>query len=158
MERLTAEVERFTQGSLFESLEEANAALRERFSGPIDDLPSTATTLLEKAQDLMYRAFEARGRRRIQLARKALELSADCADAYVLLAEESHASRGRPRALRAGRGRRRAGAGPRRVHAGGRPLLGHHRHPSVHARAARPRPAAWKISTGATRRSSTTAS
>ena len=91
MERLTAEVERFTQGSLFESLEEANAALHRRFSGPIDDLPSTATTPLEKAQDLMYRAFDARGRRRIQLARKALELSADCADAYVMLAEETFA-------------------------------------------------------------------
>ena len=91
MEHLTAEVERFMQGSLFESLDEANAALRERFSGPIDDMPSMATTPLEKAQDLMYRAFEARGRRRIQLARKALELSADCADAYVVLAEESHA-------------------------------------------------------------------
>jgi tetratricopeptide (TPR) repeat protein len=50
---------------------------------------STATTPLEKAQDLMYRAFDARGRRRIQLARKALELSPDCADAYVLLAEEA---------------------------------------------------------------------
>jgi len=91
MERLTAEVERFTQGSLFESLEEANAALRERFSGPIDDMPSTATTPLEKAQDVMYRAFEARGRRRIQLARKALELSPDCADAYVALAEDTYA-------------------------------------------------------------------
>ena len=91
MERLTAEVERFTQGALFESLEEANAALRQRFSGPLDDLPSTATTPIEKAQDLMYRAFEARGRRRIQLARKALELSADCADAYVMLAEASYA-------------------------------------------------------------------
>jgi tetratricopeptide (TPR) repeat protein len=89
MERLTAEAERFTQGTLFESLEEVNAALRERFSGPIDELPSTASTPLERAQDLMYRAFEARGRRRIQLARRALELSADCADAYVLLAEES---------------------------------------------------------------------
>jgi tetratricopeptide (TPR) repeat protein len=91
MERLTAEVERFMQGSLFESLDEANAALRERFSGPVDDVPSMATTPLEKAQDLIYRAFEARGRRRIQLARRALELSADCADAYVVLAEESHA-------------------------------------------------------------------
>jgi tetratricopeptide (TPR) repeat protein len=91
LERLTAEVQRFTQGSLFESLEEANAALHQRFSGPIDDLPSTATTALEKAQDLMYRAFDARGRRRIQMARKALELSADCADAYVVLAEESYA-------------------------------------------------------------------
>jgi tetratricopeptide (TPR) repeat protein len=90
MERLTAEVQRFTQSSLFESLEDANAALRQQFSGPIDDLPSTATTPLEKAQDLVYRAFDARGRRRIQLARKALEVSADCADAYVVLAEASH--------------------------------------------------------------------
>jgi tetratricopeptide (TPR) repeat protein len=90
MERLTAEVARFTQSSLFETLEDANRALSQRFSGPIDDLPSTATTPLEKAQDLMYRAFEARGRRRVQMARKALELSADCADAYVVLAEESH--------------------------------------------------------------------
>jgi tetratricopeptide (TPR) repeat protein len=92
LERLTAEVQRFTQGSLFESLEDANKALRQRFSGPIDDLPSTATTPLEKAQDMIYRAFEARGRRRIQMARKALDLSADCADAYVVLAEESHAT------------------------------------------------------------------
>ena len=91
MERLMAEVERFSQSETFESLDEANAALRQRFSGRIDDLPSTATTPLEKAQDLMYRAFEARGRRRIQYARKALDLSADCADAYVVLAEESHA-------------------------------------------------------------------
>jgi tetratricopeptide (TPR) repeat protein len=89
MERLTAEVERFAQTSMFESLDDANAALRQRFSGPIDDLPSTATTPLEQAQDLIYRAFEARGRRRLQLARRALELSADCADAYVVLAEES---------------------------------------------------------------------
>jgi tetratricopeptide (TPR) repeat protein len=89
MERLTGEVGRFAQGSLFDSLDDLNAALRERFSGPIDELPSTATTPLEKAQDVMYRAFEARGRRRIQLARKALELSPDCADAYVVLAEES---------------------------------------------------------------------
>lgn len=97
MERLTAEVQRFTKGSQFESLEDANEALRRRFSGRIGDLPSTATTPLEKAQDVIYRAFESRGRRRIQLARKALELSADCADAYVVLAEESHA----PEAARA---------------------------------------------------------
>jgi tetratricopeptide (TPR) repeat protein len=91
MERVTAEIDRFVQGSGFKSLEEANAALRERFSGPMADVPSTATTPLEKAQDLIYRAFDARGRRRLQLARKALELSADCADAYVVLAEESFA-------------------------------------------------------------------
>ena len=91
MERVTAEIDRFVQGAGFKSVEEANAALSERFSGSMADLPSTATTPLEKAQDLMYRAFDARGRRRLQLARKALELSADCADAYVVLAEESFA-------------------------------------------------------------------
>ncbi len=90
MERVTLEVERFAQTLSFESLDQANAALRQRFSRPIDDLPSTATTPLEKAQDLVYRAFEARGRRRTQLARKALDLSADCADAYVVLAEKTH--------------------------------------------------------------------
>ena len=70
MERVTAEIDRFVQGSGFTTLEEANAALRERFSGPMADVPSTATTPLEKAQELMYRAFDARGRRRIQLARR----------------------------------------------------------------------------------------
>ncbi len=89
MERLTAEIERFAQASQFQSLDEANAALRQRFTGPIDDLPSTATTPLDRAQELIYRAFDARGRRRLQLARKALELSPDCADAYVVLAEAS---------------------------------------------------------------------
>jgi len=91
LERASAAIDRFVQGSDFKSLEEANAALRERFSGPMADLPSTATTPLEMAQDLIYSAFSARGRRRIQVARKALELSADCADAYVVLAEESFA-------------------------------------------------------------------
>ena len=91
MERVTAEIDRFVQRGGFKTVEEANAALSERFSGSMADLPSTATTPLEMAQDLMYRAFDARGRRRLQLARKALELSADCADAYVVLAEESFA-------------------------------------------------------------------
>jgi tetratricopeptide (TPR) repeat protein len=90
MERAFAEIERFMAESNFQSLEEANAAIQERFMGrPIDEMPSTAVTPLEKAQDVMYRAFDARGRRRIQLAKHALELCPDCADAYVLLAEAS---------------------------------------------------------------------
>jgi tetratricopeptide (TPR) repeat protein len=89
MERAMADAERFLAESNFQNVEEANAALQSRFSGPMDAVTSTGTTPLEKAQDLMYRAFDARGRRRIQLARKALELSPDCADAYVLLAEEA---------------------------------------------------------------------
>ena len=43
----------------------------------------------EEAQDLIYQAFETRGRRQLQLARKALEICPDCADAYVLLAERT---------------------------------------------------------------------
>jgi tetratricopeptide (TPR) repeat protein len=43
------------------------------------------------AQDLMYDAFEAQGARRVALAREALAVSPDCADAYLLLAEETAA-------------------------------------------------------------------
>ncbi|NLG26462.1 MAG: tetratricopeptide repeat protein [Chloroflexi bacterium] len=46
-------------------------------------------TPLEDAQALMHRAWEATGRTRIRLARKALSLSRDCADAYVLLGDET---------------------------------------------------------------------
>jgi tetratricopeptide (TPR) repeat protein len=80
-------VQRFAAAQEFASAAEMNAALHARFRGPIDAMPSTASSPIERAQDLVYRAFDARGRRRIQLARKALELSPDCADAYVLLAE-----------------------------------------------------------------------
>jgi tetratricopeptide (TPR) repeat protein len=88
-ERALVEIQRFMAESDFHDLDEANAAIQSRFSGSIDELPATATTPLEKAQDLAYRASEAQGRRKIQLARKALELSPDCADAYVVLAEEA---------------------------------------------------------------------
>jgi tetratricopeptide (TPR) repeat protein len=90
MERTFTEIQRFMAESNFQSMEEANAAIQARFMGrPMDAMPSTASTPIEKAQDLMYRAFDSRGRRRIQLAKMALEVSPDCADAYVLLAEES---------------------------------------------------------------------
>jgi hypothetical protein len=43
---------------------------------------------LAEAQDLMYQAFDQDNeQRRVQFAKKALAISADCADAYVLLAE-----------------------------------------------------------------------
>lgn len=87
MERVMLEMGRFMAQSEFD--EEANEALQRRFSGPVQAMPSTASTPLERAQDMVYHAFEARGRRRIQLARRALELSGDCADAYVILAEQT---------------------------------------------------------------------
>lgn len=45
------------------------------------------STPLELAQDIVYQAFEIYGRRRVQMARRALEISPDCADAHVILAE-----------------------------------------------------------------------
>jgi tetratricopeptide (TPR) repeat protein len=51
---------------------------------------------LEKAQHLMYSAWEERNAaRRIALAHEALSVSPDCADAYVLLAEEEADTVGR---------------------------------------------------------------
>jgi tetratricopeptide (TPR) repeat protein len=46
-------------------------------------------TPVEEAQLMMYDAFAAEGKKRVEMAEKALEISPDCADAYVLLAEES---------------------------------------------------------------------
>ncbi len=48
-------------------------------------------TPLDRAQSLMYQAFEEPdAARRLQIAREALAISADCADAYVLLAQNTH--------------------------------------------------------------------
>ena len=47
---------------------------------------------LFEAQDLMYEAFEAKGAQRAALARQALTISSDCADAYLLLAQETAAN------------------------------------------------------------------
>ncbi|HEX3722448.1 MAG TPA: hypothetical protein VHV31_06635, partial [Nitrolancea sp.] len=47
-------------------------------------------TDIERAQDKMYDAWgESSPRKRIRLAKQALKISPDCADAYVLLAEET---------------------------------------------------------------------
>jgi hypothetical protein len=87
MERMTAEISRAFRDEQFDNVADANAALAARFGGvSLDDLPSTATSPLDRAQDLIYDAYEARGRRQLQLIRRALALSPDCADAYVLLA------------------------------------------------------------------------
>jgi len=56
---------------------------------PANKLRHLGNTKLDKAQALMYQAWEEeKPAKRIALARKALATSPDCADAYVLLAEE----------------------------------------------------------------------
>lgn len=90
MESHTAAISRLLAGQEFGSLDEANAFLQNLMSGgQIPAMPSESP--LDRAQDRMYQAWEANGRRRLKLAREALAISPDCADAYVLLAEEAAA-------------------------------------------------------------------
>ncbi len=58
--------------------------------------PGSGDPQLDKAQEIMYQAWnEAHPGKRITLARKALATSPNCADAYVLLAEEAADTVGR---------------------------------------------------------------
>lgn len=65
------------------------------FEGVLSDIfeDNGEETPLKKAQDIMYDAWEVTDpKRRVALARRALEISPDCADAYALLAEETASS------------------------------------------------------------------
>jgi len=88
MERIMADISRLLSKHEFESTDEANAFLQQMLnSGGVPSMEPR--TPLERAQYLMYDAWEASGRKRVELARRALEISPDCADAYALLAEET---------------------------------------------------------------------
>jgi len=77
----------------FKSPEEAQAFVEQLLSQSGGRIPEQAPqSAADRAQDVMYEAWDASGRGRVELARKALEISADCADAYVLLAEETAGS------------------------------------------------------------------
>ncbi len=86
MERTQLDIQRMIDEHDFANMDELRGFLNENVVGK--EIPhKAALTPLEQAQDLVYQAFEARGRKQIQLVRKALQICPDCADAYVLLAE-----------------------------------------------------------------------
>ncbi len=90
MDKFMADITRVLQDQEFESIDDANAYLQEMMlSG--NPLPAMSSpSAIDQAQDIMYDAWEARTRaKRIKLAKQALSISEDCADAYVLLAQES---------------------------------------------------------------------
>jgi tetratricopeptide (TPR) repeat protein len=90
MERPTEQLHRFAEERGFLDLDELNEALDRQFSGkPFDETVCPPRTNAERAQDLCYQAFGAWGRRRLVLARQALAIWPDCADAYVILGERS---------------------------------------------------------------------
>jgi tetratricopeptide (TPR) repeat protein len=51
--------------------------------------PSSPGMALHRAQELVYKAWETTGLKRAELAVQALEISEDCADAYIILGEET---------------------------------------------------------------------
>ncbi len=86
MEKGMANLHRLLDEQDFESVEKANAFIAANLKD--GRLPEVgAETPLERAQELMYETGEATGRQRLKLARQALKICPDCADAYVLLAE-----------------------------------------------------------------------
>lgn len=93
-ERAMAQVSRLLEQHTLGSLDEANALLNDArvqglLDGPAEDAAGRRLTALEEAQELVYDADEAVGRRRIVLAKRALALSPDCADAYLTLGESA---------------------------------------------------------------------
>ena len=89
MEKSLSDIGRLLSEREFGSPEEMNAFLQDIVASGEIPRSSKQRTLLEQAQDLMYDAWDSSGRRRVELACRALEISGDCADAYVLLAEET---------------------------------------------------------------------
>ena len=87
MENVMASLSKLFGGREFLSDEDLDAFLDSKIaSGEIP--PSAALDPLDEAQSLVYEAWNSVGPQKVRLARRALELSPLCADAYLILAEE----------------------------------------------------------------------
>ena len=92
LEKQMARIQRFMEESSAQNFDDFERLVEQEFQGKTPEETADKApprTALEKAQDLCYDAFEAYGRRKVVLARKALETCPDCADAYVILAENT---------------------------------------------------------------------
>jgi len=89
LEKTMADLRRLLAEQDFADIAEANRFIAGVMATTGGQIPTgQARTPVEEAQDVMYEAWDAKGAARSRLARKALDLSPDCADAYVLLAEK----------------------------------------------------------------------
>lgn len=88
-ERLFADMNRYLEQHP-PTEEEGFETINRLFAGRSLDEPLTQPrSPAEQARELCFQSFDAHGRRRIQLARLALQLDSDCADAHVILAEQA---------------------------------------------------------------------
>jgi tetratricopeptide (TPR) repeat protein len=89
-ELTSAKLGQLLRGKDFGSLEDANKFLMENANGLKHlDVEYEPENALAQAQYIMWQAFDEKSsRKRIAMAKEALNISLDCADAYVLLAED----------------------------------------------------------------------
>ncbi len=73
-------------------LDELNAVLEAKFSGPMDEFEYPMDTPADRAESLCQQAIDAFGRRRIQLARQALAEDPTHIEANILLAESTRST------------------------------------------------------------------
>ena len=89
--RMSEDLNRIMRGREFNSDEELNEFMQGIIGKSFDDIEMPEMTTQDKAQYLVYDAWEVESaKRRREMARKALELWPDCADAYCVLAEEAN--------------------------------------------------------------------
>lgn len=90
-DKVLTDLQRLLSQQDFSSAEDVNRFMQNLMASGGGRVPeSTPRSALEQAQDIMYQAWDSSNRtQRLKLARKALEISPDCADAYVLLAQEN---------------------------------------------------------------------
>lgn len=87
-EQLMRDITRMLADRDFASMDEMNQFLQEHLESGQPVPASLPETDLDRAQDLVYKAHEARTQAQaLKLVRQALDISPDCADGYVLLAE-----------------------------------------------------------------------
>ncbi|MDQ0214442.1 tetratricopeptide (TPR) repeat protein [Oikeobacillus pervagus] len=86
MERELRKLERKMENMNFESLDEVNEFMNQQINHP--KTASEPLSNKEKAQELLFDAYETTGPKRFQLAKKALKLYPNSPDAYLILAEE----------------------------------------------------------------------
>ena len=104
MDQTLSDLRKLIESQAFDSTEDANAYVQQLLRENQGQIPHVAPdTPLEQAMEVIYEAQSERSpKRRLALARKALELSPDCAEAYNLLAETENDPHGQLRLLEQG--------------------------------------------------------
>jgi tetratricopeptide (TPR) repeat protein len=92
MERITADLSRMLSDQEFNSIDEAKAYMEALLTSGAPLPSQSPVSPLAEAQNLVYDAWEASGPLRLSLAREALDISEDCADAWAILAQEAAGS------------------------------------------------------------------